>query len=143
MAIFRFLVILAIFLFNASVSALPKSSISVAAVQLKTADAGNFSKIRELVKKARMQGAELVIFPEESVFGWLNPNVFFEAASIPGKYSDAFASIAKDENIWLAAGLGEQGTRSRVWLPGKCSSSLQFRNINRPSGKYRSTSSAD
>lgn len=50
-----------------------------------------------------------MIFPEESVFGWLNPDVFLEATPIPGKYSDAFAAIAKDERVWLAAGLAEQG----------------------------------
>ena len=49
----------------------------------------------------------LHVFPEESVFGWLNPDVFLEAAPIPGKYSDAFAAIAKSEHIWLAAGLAE------------------------------------
>ena len=92
-----------------AVDTLPESTITVAAVQLRTEDVGNFIKMRELVKKAKAQGAKLVIFPEESVFSWLNPDVFLEAAPIPGKYSDEFAAIAKDENIWLAAGLGEQG----------------------------------
>ncbi len=82
---------------------------TVAAVQLQTADTGNFIKMRELVKKAKIHGADLVIFPEESVFGWLNPKVFVQTAPIPGKYSDEFVAIAKDENIWLAAGLAEQG----------------------------------
>lgn len=35
--------------------------------------------------------------------------MFLSAAPIPGKYSDAFATIAKNERIWLAAGLAEQG----------------------------------
>lgn len=86
-----------------------KSTITVAAVQLQTTDVGNFSKMRELVKQAKAQGADLVIFPEESIFWWLNPDVFVKAAPIPGKHSDELAVIAKDENIWLAAGLGEQG----------------------------------
>jgi predicted amidohydrolase len=63
-------------------------------------------------KEAKAQGASLVIFPEDSVFSWLNPDVFLEAAPIPGKYSDEFVAIAKDENIWLAAGLGEQGPQA-------------------------------
>lgn len=92
----------------ATVDALPESAI-IAAIQLQTTDAGNFSKMRGLVKQAKAQGADLVIFPEESVFSWLNPNVFLEAAPVPGKYSDEFAAIAKDESVWLAVGLGEQG----------------------------------
>ena len=82
---------------------------TITAIQLSTTDVGNFEKMRELVKQAKSHGDELVIFPEESVFGWLNPDVFLKAAPIPGKYSDAFAAIAKDEHIWLAAGLAEQG----------------------------------
>lgn len=96
-------------LVHVPVHALSDSTKTVVAIQLSTADAGNFEKMRELVKNAKSHGAELVIFPEESVFGWLNPDVFFEAAPIPGKYSDAFAAIAKDEHVWLAAGLAEQG----------------------------------
>lgn len=94
---------------NSTADSLTQSTITVAAAQLQTVDAGNFSKMRELVKEAKKQGADLVIFPEDSVFSWLNPDVFLQAAPIPGKYSDEFAAIAKDENIWLAAGLGEQG----------------------------------
>lgn len=82
---------------------------TITAIQLSTTDAGNFDKMRDLVKQAKSHGAELVIFPEESVFGWLNPDAFLKATPIPGKYSDAFAAIAKSEHIWLAAGLAEQG----------------------------------
>jgi len=85
------------------------TSCSVTAIQLPTTDAGNFDKMKDLVKQAKSHGAELVIFPEESAFGWLNPDAFLKATPIPGKYSDAFAAIAKSEHIWLAAGLAEQG----------------------------------
>lgn len=50
--------------------ALSDLTTTIAAIQLSTADAGNFEKMRELVKQAKLHGAELVIFPEESVFGW-------------------------------------------------------------------------
>lgn len=111
MKIYRIIILtLLISICNCSIAyASEKSTIIVAAVQLQTEDAGNFSKMRDLVKRAKVQGADLVIFPEESIFGWLNPNVFLEATPIPGKYSDEFAAIAKDENIWLATGLAEQG----------------------------------
>lgn len=89
--------------------ALSDETIIVMAIQLSTADIGNFEKMRGLVKQAKSHGAQLMIFPEESVFGWLNSEVFLKATPIPGKYSDAFAAIAKEEHVWLAAGLAEQG----------------------------------
>ena len=82
---------------------------TITAIQLSTTDVGNFDKMRDLVKQAKLHGAELVIFPEESVFGWLNPDAFLKATPMPGKYSDEFVAIAKSEHIWLAAGLAEQG----------------------------------
>lgn len=103
------LTLLLIVLAYLPIHALSGLATTITAVQLSTTDAGNFDKMRELVKQAKIHGAELVIFPEESVFGWLNPDVFLEATPIPGKYSDSFAAIAKDEHIWLAAGLAEQG----------------------------------
>lgn len=97
---------------NYSLSAVQKPITTVAAVQLHSEHAGNFQKMHELVKEAKMRGADLAIFPEESLFGWLNSDVFLKAAPIPGKYSDAFAAIAKSENIWLAVGLGERGPKA-------------------------------
>ena len=85
---------------------------SVAVVQLQSTDTGNFAKMQTLATQAKAQGAALVIFPEESVFGWLNPAVFTEAAPIPGKYSDQFAAIAVNANIWVATGLAEQGPKA-------------------------------
>lgn len=98
--------------FNHSLTAVQKPITTVAAIQLHSEHAGNFQKMHELVKEAKMQGANLAIFPEESLFGWLNADVFLKAAPIPGKHSDAFASIAKSENIWLAVGLGERGPKA-------------------------------
>jgi|GEM_PF-2428250 len=85
---------------------------NVAAVQLSSTDVGNFAKMKTLAQQAKAQGADLVIFPEASVFGWLNPAVFTQAAPIPGKYSDEFVKIATSVNIWVAAGLAEQGPKA-------------------------------
>lgn len=98
--------------FVCSVSALAQTTLIVATVQLRTTDTGNFSKMQVLAEQAKAQGADLVIFPEGSVFGWLNPVVFTKAAPIPGQYSDQFAAIAKSANIWVAAGLAEQGPKA-------------------------------
>lgn len=95
-----------------AVSTSEQSTINIAVVQLATTDVGNFDKMKALAKQAKTQGAELIIFPEGSVFGWLNPEVFTKAASIPGPYSDKFAAIAASEQIWVAAGLAERGPKA-------------------------------
>ncbi len=83
----------------------------VAVVQLSSKDVGNFRRIDYYVKQAKHMGADLVIFPEESLFGWLNPKAFRSATAIPGKYSNQFAAIAKKNNIWISTGIAEQGKR--------------------------------
>ncbi len=87
-------------------------TVTVAMAQLRSADVGDFTKMRSLATQAKSQGAELIIFPEESVFGWLNPKAFTDAAPIPGRDSDRFASIAKKAGIWVAAGLAERGPKA-------------------------------
>jgi predicted amidohydrolase len=89
-----------------------RAQTTVAMVQLASSDVGNFAKMQSLAQQAKAQGAQLVIFPEASVFGWLNPAVFTQAAPIPGTYSDQFAAIATSVGIWVAAGLAEQGPKA-------------------------------
>src|SRR6266404_3513569 len=85
---------------------------TVALVQLPSEQVGNFDAMLGYARQAKEQGAELIVFPEGSVFGWLNPAVFTKAAPIPGVYSDKFAAIAKTANIWVAAGLAEKGPKA-------------------------------
>lgn len=87
-------------------------TITVALAQLRSSDAGNFAKMQSLATQAKAQGAALIIFPESSDFGWLNPAVFTQAAPIPGQYSNQFAAIAKNTSIWVAAGLSERGPKA-------------------------------
>lgn len=88
------------------------SHATVAIVQLPTSSVGDFAKMQQLATQAKAKGAELIIFPEGSVLGWLNPAVFTKAEPIPGAYSDQLAKIAKTAKIWLAAGLAERGPKA-------------------------------
>jgi len=54
------------------------NTFKVAFAQLQSTDVGNFDKMQSLAVQAKSQGAQLVVFPESSVFGWLNPAVFLE-----------------------------------------------------------------
>jgi len=85
------------------------SNFRVALVQLDSSFAGNFEEMSRVAKEAKRKGADLVVFPEGSDFGWLNPKVFTEAEPIPGKFSARFAAIAVEADIWVAAGLSERG----------------------------------
>ncbi len=106
---FLILLILTFELHNAFALKKGLQNFCVAVVQLKSSEVGNFAIMDAYAKSAKMQGASLIIFPEESLFGWLNPIVFQKAKPIPGQYSDAFAMIAMRNNIWVATGIAEQG----------------------------------
>lgn len=100
-------------LISGPIAALPtKAQTVVGLAQLPSSDVGKFDAMRALAQQAKDQGATLIIFPEGSVFGWLNPAVFTQAAPIPGRYSDQFAEIARSVGIWVAAGLAEQGPKA-------------------------------
>ena len=88
------------------------SQTSVGLVQLPSSEVGKFDVMKNLAQQAKNQGAQLVVFPEGSVFGWLNPAVFTQAAPIPGTYSDQFVEIARSVGIWVAAGLAERGPKA-------------------------------
>ena len=87
----------------------PRPAVRVAVVQLPSSRAGDFDTMLSYAKAAKSRGAEIVVYPEEAVFGWLNPTVFYEAQPIPGKAHAAFAAIAKEAGIWVATGLAERG----------------------------------
>ena len=87
----------------------PRPAVRVAVVQLHSSKAGDFDAMLSYAKAAKSRGAEIVVYPEEAVFGWLNPKVFYEAQPIPGKAYAAFAAIAKEAGIWVATGLAERG----------------------------------
>lgn len=82
---------------------------TVAFVQLPANESGDYFAMQNYAQTAKNNGAELVIFPESSAFGWLNPDVFSNANPIPGDSQQNFSNIAMSVGIWVAAGLAEQG----------------------------------
>jgi predicted amidohydrolase len=83
-----------------------------AVAQLNYTHVGDFAYMLSMAQFSASQGAKMIIFPEESVFGWLNPAVFTNADSIPGIYSAQFQNIARTANIWVATGIGERGPQA-------------------------------
>ncbi len=87
-------------------------TVTVALVQLRSLDVGNWGMINAMVAQAKARGAEFVVFPEAAYLGWLNPAVFTAADPIPGPATDALAKIAKQHEIWIAFGMAEQGPQA-------------------------------
>jgi predicted amidohydrolase len=93
------------------------ASVRVAVVQLSSSDAGNYARMSADARSAKQAGAEIVVFPEASDLGWLNPAAFSDAAEIPGATSDRFADIARATGLWVVAGLTERGKRASASPP--------------------------
>lgn len=89
--------------------------LTVAVAQLPSSEAGDFKDFTRLAKEAKKNDARLIVYPESSVFGWLNPEVFTQSQPIPGAHSDAFIELATSVEIWVAAGLAERGPE----IPGE------------------------
>jgi len=66
----------------------------------------NLRTMRDFLDTARGR-ADICIFPECADIGWANEDAIRLATPIPGTVSDAYASLAREFNVYLAAGLTE------------------------------------
>jgi predicted amidohydrolase len=99
-----------IFLSNASTMP-KKKSIKIAMAQIFCLDgdrSGNLLRIENAVKEAKLQKADIILFPESSIFGWINPDAHTRATAIPGGDSDTLCQLAKIYNIHICIGLDEK-----------------------------------
>ena len=83
--------------------------IALAQMKCKRADkAGNIRKIEQTTMKARKQGAELIVFPELSLTGYvLRDEIYGLAEPIPGPATEAVAKIAQKANVYIVLGMPE------------------------------------
>jgi len=68
----------------------------------------NLLHAAELVKNASEKGADICILPECLDLGWGNTKAQELAYPIPGKVSDAYCVIAKENHVYIVAGLTEK-----------------------------------
>ena len=69
----------------------------------------NLTKMREMVCAAKEEGAELVIFPELSLTGYVCRDLFYELAEpVPGPSTEKMAEVAKEEGVLIVFGLPER-----------------------------------
>lgn len=92
--------------------------IALAQMSCKQADkAGNLREIKKTVAKAKKRGAELVVFPELSLTGYVVRDEVYELAErIPGPSTDTIEDIAKKNDIYVVFGMPEISDKTEATL---------------------------
>jgi len=92
--------------------------IALAQISCRQADkAENLRKIKKTVAKAKRQGAELVIFPELSLTGYVVRDEIYELAErIPGPSTKIIEDVAKKNDIHVVFGMPEIGDKTEATL---------------------------
>lgn len=67
----------------------------------------NLKRAVNSIFDSREIDCDLVILPETLDLGWTHPSAINEAQEIPGKRSEYLCNAAKDNKIWVCAGLTE------------------------------------
>ncbi len=77
----------------------------------------NLRKIEEITAKAKAQSADLVIFPELSLTGYVIRDQIYELAeTIPGPSTNRVEEIARKNGIYIVFGMPEQSEKTRATL---------------------------
>jgi len=73
----------------------------------------NFSRMKEYAEKAREQGADLIIFPELSLTGYVCRDLYYELAElIPGPTTHRMVDLARSLGIYIIYGMVERSSAS-------------------------------
>jgi predicted amidohydrolase len=77
----------------------------------------NLNKIKEQIKQAKENGANLIIFPELALTGYtLRDLVYEKAEPIPGPSTNLLTEVAKKENIHIVFGMVERSEKASAVL---------------------------
>jgi predicted amidohydrolase len=95
-----------------------KVNVALAQISCKVGDKKhNINVMKNNIKRAKEKGANLVIFPELSLTGYLNRDLAYELAElIPGSSIYSLEEIAKKENIHIVFGMPEQSEKAHAVL---------------------------
>ena len=95
-----------------------KFKVALAQITCKRGDKkGNIRKIEDNVVRARKQGAELVIFPELSVTGYVLRDQIYELAeTIPGQSTDILEKLAGKTGTHIVFGLPELSDKTQATI---------------------------
>ncbi len=90
---------------------LKNNHIRIAMAQIVCIDgdlSGNLARIENAIAEAKKAKAELIVFPESCLLGWVNPDAFRRACPIPGKDSKYICQLAKKYGMYICTGLDEK-----------------------------------
>jgi predicted amidohydrolase len=92
--------------------------IALAQISCRQADKKeNLTKIKNTVARAKKQGAELVVFPELSLTGYVVRDEIYELAErIPGQSTRIMEEVAKKNDIYLVFGMPEISEKTEATL---------------------------
>jgi predicted amidohydrolase len=95
-----------------------KVNVALAQISCKVGDKKhNINVMKKNIKRAKEKGANLVIFPELSLTGYLSRDLAYELAElIPGSSIYSLEEIAKKENIHIVFGMPEQSEKAHAVL---------------------------
>ncbi len=83
--------------------------IALAQIQCINSDReGNFRRIEYALMDAKALGAQLVCFPETSIYGWVNPEAHAMASPIPGADSRVLSRLARAYQLHICIGICEK-----------------------------------
>jgi len=93
-------------------------NVALAQISCKVGDKKhNINVMKNNVKRAKKRGANLIIFPELSLTGYLTRDLAYELAeSIPGPSVYSVEEIAKKENMYIVLGMPEQSEKAQAVL---------------------------
>ncbi len=92
--------------------------IALAQISCKLGDkAENIRKIKSKVTKAKRQGAQLVIFPELSLTGYMmRDRVYEHAETIPGHSTSVLEELAKKTQTYIIFGMPERSEKTQTTI---------------------------
>ena len=88
-----------------------RQTIKIAMAQIICIDgdlSGNLVRITNALEEAAQKQADIIVFPESSLLGWINPEAFQRATPIPGRESEIICELARKYKIHICIGLDEK-----------------------------------
>ena len=75
----------------------------------------NLERAERMIAEAAGQQCHVVLLPETLDFAWTHPSALTEAQPIPGPYSDRLAYAARENRLYVCAGLTELAPDGRTY----------------------------
>ncbi len=93
-------------------------SVALAQISCKVGDKNyNIRKIERYIKKAKKKQANLIVFPELALTGYVCRDLVYELAEpVPGPSVHQLEAIAKKENIHIVLGMLEKSSKAKAVL---------------------------